>query len=213
MIKMPSGKIELRDDRKKRTWLADIKPFYLSKFIITQQQYAFVMGKDPSLFKAPDSPVETVSWIEAIQFCNQLSLLADLNQHYTIHETGEVVSNDKANGFRLPTDSEWEYACKANTGKPRYGELDKIAWYEGNSNGTTHKVGLKEPNEWGLYDMLGNVWEWCEDLYDIEVYGPYRVFRGGGWSDKERGILATNRRRSHPTYKIEDLGFRVARSF
>lgn len=212
MIKISGGEIELRDDRKKKTWRVDVRPFYLSKFLVTQELYSFISGQNPSLFKSPDNPVEMVSWLESVKFCNQLSALAGFREYYIVNENGEVVINNTADGYRLPTDAEWEYACKGNTGKPRYGEIDEIAWYESNSNGTTHKVGLKAPNEWGLYDMLGNVWEWCEDLYDVEVYGSYRVFRGGGWSDQERGILATNRRRSHPTYKIEDLGFRIARS-
>ncbi|WP_152495388.1 formylglycine-generating enzyme family protein, partial [Dehalobacter sp. UNSWDHB] len=90
--------------------------------------------------------------------------------------------------------------------------VNKIAWYKENSEGRTHEVGTKEPNAWGLYDMLGNVWEWCWDIYDEKVYGPYRIFRGGGWFDPERGCLATNRRRGHPTFRIDDLGFRLAKS-
>jgi formylglycine-generating enzyme required for sulfatase activity len=118
-----------------------------------------------------------------------------------------------ANGYRLPTEAEWEYACKAGTTGIRYGDLDDIAWYKANSDRSPHDVGLKEPNAWGLYDMLGNVWEWCSDIYDESVYGSYRIFRGGGWSDEERGCMATNRSRSHPTsFKIDDLGFRIARN-
>ena len=101
---------------------------------------------------------------------------------------------------------------RAGTNGPRYDKLGDIAWYRENSGGHTHEVGQKQANDWGLFDTLGNVWEWCADLYDPEVYGSYRVFRGGGWADAERGCLATNRRRSHPTFAIDDLGFRVARS-
>lgn len=120
--------------------------------------------------------------------------------------------NTTAKGYQLPTDAEWEYACRAGLQKVRYGLLDDIAWYAKNSNNTTHPVGQKRPNTWGLYDMLGNVWEWCWDVYDPIEYGDYRVFRGGGWFDPERGCLASNRRRSHPTYAIDDLGFRIART-
>lgn len=118
------------------------------------------------------------------------------------------------NGFRLPTEAEWQYACQAGTRKIRYGELDEIAYYKENSLDGTQDVGGKLPNEFGLYDMLGNVWEWCSDIYDESVYGSYRVFRGGGWSDNERSVMATTRRRSHPvSFKIDDLGFRIAKNY
>lgn len=81
-----------------------------------------------------------------------------------------------SNGYRLPSEAEWQYACKAGTTGYTYGELQKIAWYNENSSGQIHDVGKKEPNAWGLYDMLGNVWEWCYDLYDETVYGSYRIF-------------------------------------
>jgi formylglycine-generating enzyme required for sulfatase activity len=113
----------------------------------------------------------------------------------------------------LPTEAEWEYACKAGTTGIRYGEIDSIAWYKDNSGNRTQSVGTKEPNQFGIYDMLGNVWDWCSDIYDETVYGSYRVIRGGGWNDEERGCMATNRRRSHPLlFKIDDLGFRIARN-
>lgn len=154
-----------------------------------------------------------MSWIDAVRFCNLLSENEGLKPCYVIPEDEtEAFLAAEGDGYRLPTEAEWEYACRAGTNGPRYGELDHIAWYRENSQGHVHKVGQKQPNAWGLYDMLGNVWEWCTDQYDPEVYGSYRVFRGGGWADPERGCLVTNRRRSHPTFKIDDLGFRVARS-
>lgn len=113
----------------------------------------------------------------------------------------------------MPTEAEWEYACKAGETGIRYGEINNIAWYKDNSDNKTHNVGQKTPNGWGLYDMLGNVWEWCSDLYDTEVYGSYRIFRGGGFCDVERSVMATTRRRSHPLkFKIDDLGFRIAKN-
>ena len=120
--------------------------------------------------------------------------------------------NRNADGYRLPTEAEWEYACRAGTDGPRYGDLDDIAWYRENSGERRHVVGEKQPNPWGLYDMLGNVWEWCWDLYDAEVYGAYRVLRGGGWFDEHWSCRASVRRRSHPTFTTDDLGFRIARS-
>lgn len=102
--------------------------------------------------------------------------------------------------------------CRAGTTGPRYGRLDEIAWYQGNATGKIHRVGGKQPNAWGLHDMLGNVWDWCWDVYDAEVYGTYRVLRGGGWADDHWSCRASVRRRSHPTFRIDDVGFRLARS-
>jgi formylglycine-generating enzyme required for sulfatase activity len=123
----------------------------------------------------------------------------------------EIRFDSKADGFRLPTEAEWQYACQAGTKNIRYGDLNEIAWYKENAENHTQEVGKKQPNAWGLYDMLGNVWEWCTDIYDETDYGSYRVFRGGGWCDSQRSVMATTRRRSHPfSFKIDDLGFRIA---
>jgi formylglycine-generating enzyme required for sulfatase activity len=192
----------------------EIHPFLLAKYPVTQDLYFQVTNESPSTFKGDKKPVETVSWKEAIIFCNLLSSKVGLHPCYNLYENIEEISFDKkANGYRLPTEAEWEYACKAGTTGIRYGEIDKIAWYKQNSQNTTHEVGLKAANPWGLYDMLGNVWEWCSDIYDETVYGSYRILRGGGWYDEERSCIATVRRRSHPTkFKIDDLGFRLARN-
>lgn len=214
MVEIPSGKIGLRDDRTKQKWSVDIKPFLLSKFLITQDFYFEITQDKPSAFKGDRLPVETVTWKDAVLFCNSLSHQVGLNLCYTFSADNEQITFDQAaDGFRLPTEAEWEYACRAETKEIRYGDLDKLAWYKDNSEKTPHNVGLKEPNPWGLYDMLGNVWEWCSDIYDETVYGSYRIFRGGGWCDVERSVMATTRRRSHPLkFKIDDLGFRIARN-
>ncbi|KXI43540.1 cytoplasmic protein, partial [Bacillus cereus] len=164
-------------------------------------------------YKNSNKPVVNISWHDAITFCNSLSKTAGLTEFYSIQDDGKKVScNLHSNGYRLPSEAEWQYACKADTPGYTYGELQKIAWYNENSNGQIQDVGKKEPNAWGLYDMLGNVWEWCYDLYDEKVYGSYRIFRGGSWAEEARGCGATCRRRSHPTFHIDDLGFRLARS-
>lgn len=213
MIDIPSGEIAMRDDRTKQQWTVSVNSFLLAKYPVTQGLYFEITNKNPSTFKGDQRPVETVTWMETIDFCNSLSVKSGLQPCYILQQNEEVVFNPMANGFRLPTEAEWEYACKAGSNKIRYDSLDLIAWYKDNSDQSTHAVAQKKPNAWGLYDMLGNVWEWCWDLYDVEVYGSYRVFKGGGWCDEERSVMATTRRRSHPVeFKIDDLGFRIARN-
>jgi formylglycine-generating enzyme required for sulfatase activity len=214
LVEIPGGIIVLRDDRTKQKWTVELKPFHLAKFLVTQDLYLEISGESPSTFKGNKRPVETVSWRDAVIFCNLLSKQTGLKPCYsTPVDSEEILFDSQANGFRLPSEAEWEYACKAGTTEARYGKIEEISWYKNNSEGRTHDVGIKQPNAWGLYDMLGNVWEWCSDNYDQTVYGSYRVFRGGGWNDEERGCLATNRRRSHPiSFKIDDLGFRVAKN-
>jgi formylglycine-generating enzyme required for sulfatase activity len=214
MVEIPGGKIELRDDRIKHKWSVDVEPFLLARVPVTQELYFDITKESPASFKGNKKPVETVSWKDAVMFCNSFSQEAGLQPcYYFSADSTEITFAPKANGYRLPTEAEWEYACKAGTTASRYGEIDNIAWYKDNSERTTHDVALKAPNSRGLYDMLGNVWEWCSDIYDETVYGSYRILRGGGWCDEARGCLATNRRRSHPSsFKIDDLGFRVARN-
>lgn len=211
MITVSAGSIDLRDDRVGRKWRVDLAPFEIGSTAVTQEQYRAVTGLAPSVRQGERLPVESVSWLDAVRFCNQLSEREGLAPVYRLRDDGADRDPD-ASGYRLPSEAEWEFACRAGTSGPRHGALDAIAWYAGNSGGGTREVAGKEPNAWGLFDMLGNVWEWCDDIYDPEVYGVYRVFRGGGWADEERGVLATNRRRSHPTFAIDDLGFRVSRS-
>jgi len=214
MVKIPGGEIELRDDRIKSKWKTEIRPFLLAQYPVTKGIYNTITNKSLNTFDGDLKPVVNISWNDAISFCNLLSQKAGLKECYSLSYDGEsIICNWESDGYRLPTEAEWQYACKAGTTGYRYGELDKIAWYNENSGDEIHEVGRKEPNAWSLYDMLGNVWEWCWDLYDEQVYGSYRIFRGGSWAEVARSCGASCRRRSHPSFCIDDLGFRLARSF
>ncbi|MGV4981200.1 formylglycine-generating enzyme family protein [Streptomyces sp. NRAIS4] len=213
MVAVPAGRVVLADRRTERSWPVDVAPFVMSAFPVTQEGYAEVTGLRPSAAQGDRLPVEGVSWWDAVRFCNSLSTQAGLTPAYRLRDDAESVEWDaSADGYRLPTEAEWEHACRAGTTGPRYGSLDEIAWYAENSDERIHPVGGKTPNAWGLYDMLGNAWDWCWDVYDAEVYGTYRVLRGGGWSDPHWSCRASVRRRSHPTFRIDDVGFRVVRS-
>lgn len=212
LVALPGGDVTISDRRTQSSWSVHLSPFLLDAYPMTRTAYNEIVGPDREP-GAVRRPVETVSWFDAIQFCNALSEHEGLKPTYDIGAQSEPVRWDaQADGYRLPTEAEWEHACRAGTTGARYGELDDIAWYRANSHERAHDVGGKRPNAWGLYDMLGNVWEWCWDTYDTAVYGDYRVLRGGGWFDERWSCRASVRRRSHPTYRIDDVGFRVART-
>ncbi|RZS34243.1 formylglycine-generating enzyme required for sulfatase activity [Herbihabitans rhizosphaerae] len=213
LINVPPGTVTLSDRRTRHTWPVEIAPFQLTATPVTQEHYAQITGKRPSEAHGDQLPVETVSWWDAVRFCDALSISEGLTPAYHPHEDDESIEWDTASdGYRLPTEAEWEHACRAGTTDARYGQLDDIAWHRRNSGERPHDVATRQPNAWGLHDMLGNVWEWCWDLYDPDVYGTYRVLRGGGWFDEHWSCRASVRRRSHPTLAIDDVGFRVARS-
>jgi sulfatase modifying factor 1 len=220
MVTVPPGRVTLSDRRTRRSWPVELAAYRLAAVPVTQALYAEVTGGRPSAARGDRLPVEGVSWTDAVRFCNALSEREGFTPAYLLHtdvpdagaDAGNVEWDASADGYRLPTEAEWEHACRAGTTGPRYGELDEIAWHRGNSHERTHDVGGRLPNAWGLYDMLGNVWEWCWDVYDAEVYGTYRVLRGGGWFDERWSCRASVRRRSHPTLRIDDVGLRVARS-
>jgi len=190
------------------------KGFWLGKTPVTQGQYQAVMGNNPSSFTTvgADAPVEQVSWNDAMAFCQKLT-----------EQERAAGALPEGYAFTLPTEAQWEYACRAGTTEARYGNLDDIAWYHDNSGHTTHPVGQKQPNAWGLYDMLGNVWEWCSDWDGYGHYpggsvtdpvgapsGTYRVLRGGSWGYRAGFCRSAYRSNRGPGGRINDLGFRLA---
>ncbi|MFD5026320.1 formylglycine-generating enzyme family protein [Streptomyces sp. NPDC058373] len=215
LLPLPAGEVLLRDEAARTERAVAVPAFELASCPVTRERYAALTGAAPEGPGGPAAPVTEVSWADALRYCNLLSQALGLRPCYRIGDGPDARDtrwDQDADGYRLPTEAEWEYACRAGSADVRYGPLDAVARYRGNSGGRLHPVATRQPNAWGLHDMLGNVWEWCWDLYDPEVYGPYRVFRGGGWQDEPRGVRAACRRKSHPTLRIDDLGFRLARS-
>ena len=201
-----------------------ISSFYIGKFPVTQAEYIEIMEKNPSGFKGVNLPVEQVSWFDAVDFCNRLSIREGLDPAYEIDKT-QVTWNPQANGYRLPTEAEWEYACRAGTQTPfnTGNSVTDSGWFIGNSENKTHPVGEKLPNQWGLYDMHGNVLEWCWDwlgAYTSEakkdpqgaLTGTMRVYRGGCWRFEAHQTRSAFRYGNYPHLRLNILGFRIARN-
>ncbi len=211
LVEIPVGTFMMGDGSEQHA-VEITRGFYLSATEVTQAQYQTVMGANRSNFKGADLPVEQVSWFDAVQFCNKLSAREGLKPAYRISGS-DVTWDVAAPGYRLPTEAEWEYACRAgtttayNTGDGD-ADLGRAAWYNANSGNKTHPVGKKTANAWGLYDMHGNVWEWCWDL----TGGSDRVPRGGSWDDVAGDCRSADRGGCDPSYAYGNLGFRVARS-
>lgn len=204
------------------------QPFHLGVYPVTQDEYQSVIGVNPSVQKGDGRlPVDSVTWFEAIEFCNALSTREGLARYYEVD--GQIVSIDGGAGYRLPTEAEWEYACRAGTTSPwSFGDdeslLPEYAWIDDNSS-ESHPVGMLKPNPWGLYDMHGNVWEWCWDWYDYYLYyhmslrdpqgpseGDTRVLRGGSSDDLAYATLSAYRGYAEPSCRDMDSGIRVART-
>jgi formylglycine-generating enzyme required for sulfatase activity len=200
--------------------------FEMSKTEITQELYKSVMGENPSRFKGANNPVECVSWYDAIWFCNKLSVAkgyepvysvdgnTDITKwNYTPHQwdsiEDEITQNSSANGYRLPTVAEWGYAAKGGRYYNYAGsnEIDEVAWYDRNSNDKTHSVAQKKANGYGLYDMSGNVEEWCWDSFTSQD----RYSCGGSWRARDYGCkVSCSWTNAHAKY--DNIGFRIVRS-
>ena len=202
MMGCSPGDAECSDDESPAHQVTLTNAFYMGKTEVTQAQWQAQMGYNPSYFQgqsdSPSRPVEQVSWNMSRDFIT-------------------------ATGLRLPTEAEWEYACRAGTTAQRYGVLDDIAWYNGNPNGATHAVATKLPNAFGLYDTIGNVWEWCQDwngpYSSVSVTNPtgpttgtQRLFRGGSWFGLPVICRASQRNSVYPSLSGYTIGFRVARN-
>jgi formylglycine-generating enzyme required for sulfatase activity len=186
--------------------------FWIGKTEVTQREYESVTGVNPSRFKevGPDAPVERVSWVDAMAYCEKL----------TERQAGRL---PEGYAFNLPTEAQWEYACRAGSTEAYPGYLDAMAWYEENSGETTHAVAQKKPNAWGLHDMAGNVLEWCFDWYgeygfqaETDPTGPsfghFRMARGGSWRVGAEVCRSAARAGGSAGRRDYTIGFRVALS-
>ena len=216
--------------------LVTVSSFLMGKYSVTQKEYEEIMGTNPSSFKGQNLPIEKVSWFDAVEYCNKRSLNEGLTPAYTISGRN-VTWNRSANGYRLPTEAEWEYACRAGTttsfftgnnittNQANYrGDLPYNNNDEGIYRRSTTEVGSFSPNNWGLYDMHGNVFEWCWDFFgdylstsQTNPTGPTtglnRVIRGGSFTSNGKYIRSAFRSFQNPSMQIANMGFRLIRNY
>lgn len=204
-----------------------VNDFYIDDFVVTQGSWNQVMDSNPSYFKNDDLPVECVTWYDAVLFCNKKSINDGLRLCYVINEE-HVECDFSANGYRLPTEAEWEFAAIGGNKSKGYRYagsdlLDEVAWYSKNAGKTTHSRGQKLPNELGLYDMCGNVFEWCWDWFDKfdcsymdnptgPDTGKMKVVRGNNWVNGESTSELTRRVHRNPYCTTDHQGFRLVRT-
>jgi len=226
MVQLQGGRFTMGDENEVDAILHEVavSSFYMDKYLVTQEEYQRVMGKNPSRWKADNNPVEQVRWSDAVRYCNARSRLEDLQPCYDLN-TWQC--NFDANGYRLPTEAEWEYACRAGT-KTTYffgdepSKLKDYAWFDKNSGGKPRPAGQKPPNPWGLYDMHGNVWEWCNDFYKVDYYqespeenprgpssGDTKVVRGGAWKFSDESCRSGYRYNEAPGYVDVCFGYDI----
>jgi len=238
MVLLPGGWFEMGSEAGKpderpvrRVW---VDAFLIDRREVRQKQLRRLQIPDPSHFKDPNRPVEHITFFDAVEYCNERSAAEGLRPGYkTDPAAGTWTCDFDADGYRLPTEAEWEYACRAGTTTDRcFGpahELARHAWFADNSGKTTHPVGGKAPNGWGLYDMYGNVAEWCGDFYDPNAYrtapernprgpasGRLVVIRGGGWDARPDRCRSAARAGENPRFHdacfaLDTIGFRCVR--
>ena len=206
-----------------------VSSFFISKYEVTQKEWIKIMKNNPSAFKGDDLPVENISWLDAIDYCNKISLKEGLKPCYS-DKNGDIICDWTANGYRLPTEAEWEYAAKGGIQSKGYifsgsNDVNTVAWFENNAT-QTQKIGTKKPNELGLYDMSGNVFEWCWDGYDENYYfskqnfNPkgyenkwVKVARGGCWNYNSDYCKNARRAKCDRNGKWNNTGLRVVRNY
>ena len=231
MIKIEGGSYEMGNGRGRKEeqplHLVRVNTFYMAKFELSQAFYDSIMGDNPSEFEGKDLPVETVSWHDAIQFCNKLSQLEGLSLAYAFN--GERVIWDKnADGYRLPTEAEWEYAARGGQKDipstfSGGNEINGVSWNSDNSQRKSHAVGKKRANELGLYDMSGNILEWVWDWDSLypdaprenptgPAEGTFKILRGGSWGVNHIGHRVSYRNTRKTDYKNNFIGFRIVKN-
>jgi sulfatase modifying factor 1 len=207
--------------------------FMLGETEVTQELFETVMGFNYSWIKCPKNPVETVTWFDCLEFCNRLSDYFNIGSRYVFErkdfgdskyplsiEDAKVTIIEWADGFRLPREWEWQVAAMAGTenqyaGTNDYGSRNKFAWFESNSGDRSHPVAQKLPNEWGFYDIGGNIWEWCENTKKADQnreLSASRVLRGGSWGSGNLSLNVTKQGSDSPKVHDNHNGFRIARS-
>ena len=207
LARIPAGTAVLHDARRGTRRAITIKTFELGVYPVTEEVLAEALGIAAA---HPRRPAVNVSWQRAIRLCNALSEWEGLDAAYRI-DGEEVRWEVDADGYRLPTEAEWEYACRAGSTGAHYGPLAEVAWTAADGVRVPQPVGGRHPNLFGLFDTLGNVWEWCWDLLDPHGDGGDRVLRGGSFADDAWSARAGTRRGGRPRMPYDDVGMRLAR--
>jgi len=226
MVLLPGGTFTMgdKDEIDSPPHEVTVGAFYIDTHLVTQEQYEKLIGDNPSRWKGKTNPVEQMRWSDAVRYSNARSKAEGLQACYDLNTWK---CNFAANGYRLPTEAEWEYACRAGTTTAySFGDdvskLKAYAWFEDNSGGKPRPVGQKPANPWGLYDMHGNLWEWCNDFYKVDYFqespkenprgpetGETKVLRGGAWKFSDENCRCGYRYNENPGYADVCFGYDI----